>query len=160
MVISEVATAAETKTVGMGKVEVAGEQARLTAVLGSCIGVAVHHLRSRRGALAHVVLPDSNDRGTAPGKFADTAVPFILKQLGVPPTSLVAKIVGGARMFGTKGPMQIGEANTKAIVQALDRAGVRIAARDVGGTSGRRIAFDCETGELTVDTVGNPSRTL
>ncbi len=160
MAFSEVAVAAETKTVGMGKVAVAGEHARLTAVLGSCIGVAVHHLRSRRGALAHVVLPDSDGRATAPGKFADTAVPYILSQLGVPPTSLTAKIVGGARMFGTKGPMQIGETNIKAVVEALDKAGVRLAARDVGGRSGRRIALDCETGELTVETVGNPPKTL
>ena len=35
-----------------------------------------------------------------------------------------------------------------------------MAARDVGGTVGRRVAFDCDTGQLIVDTAGNHSAHL
>ncbi len=157
------------KPVGMGQIAVARKPVRLTAVLGSCIGVVLHHSRLQLGLLAHVVLPDSScgtasaGRAKSPGKFADTAIPKLLETLqahGGTPAGAVAKIVGGSRMFGKGGPMQIGENNATAVIRALQLAGIRVAAKDIGGTTGRRISLDCGTGTLTVETVGNPSRTL
>lgn len=153
----------ESKTVGMGQIAVAQGPARLTSVLGSCVGVALFHPRMRLGCLAHVVLPRSSGAVAPPGKFADTAVPFMLQLLekhGANRSGLVAKICGGACMFNTTGPLQIGDANIEAVAAVLEAAGLRVAARDVGGTAGRRIALDCETGQLTVDTAGNRSRIL
>ena len=163
MSFSSVAEVTETKNVGMGQVVVAGQPDCLTAVLGSCIGVAIYHERLRIGALAHVVLPESNGRTTTPGKFADTAIPYmldLLKQRGAHAPVLVAKLIGGACMFGGKGPMQVGESNMQAVLKALQAAHVRVAAKDVGGNAGRRVLLDCQTGLLTVNTVGNPPRTL
>ncbi len=151
------------KIVGMGQIAVAQSPACLTAVLGSCTGVALYHRRLRLGALAHVVLPDSGGRTASPGKFADTAVPHLLDLLarhGATTAGLSAKLVGGACMFGTGGPMQIGDANVAAVTRLLHEAGVRISGKDIGGTSGRRICFDCNTGEVTIETVGNPPRNL
>jgi len=153
----------ETKSVGMGQVVLGHAPATLSAVLGSCVGVAVYHPRLHLGALAHVVLPRATGQNANPGKFADTAVPFLLQLLerhGAPRAGLVAKIAGGACMFGVSGPMQIGEANIKAVLDALEAAGMRPAARDVGGTNGRRVALDCGTGSLSVESVGLPRRTL
>lgn len=149
----------ETKSVGMGQITVARAPARLGAVLGSCIGLILHHQRLQLGGLAHVVLPDSGGRPANPGKFVDTAVPRLLemfKRHGALPAGLVAKITGGACMFGSKGPIQIGEANIRAITQMLAKAGIRIAAKHTGRDCGRRISFDCRSGKVTVETVGNP----
>ena len=157
------ATAADTQHVGMGQIAMARAPARLAAVLGSCVGVALYDPRSQWGALGHVVLPDSHGRASTAGKFADTAVAHMLQllaQQGARPAGLLAKIAGGACMFQSAGPMQIGEANIRAVLRALAAAGVKTAARDVGGTSGRRILFDCTSGMLTVETADGPRRTL
>lgn len=156
-------TMIETASVGMGQLAVVRKPARLTSVLGSCVGVAMYHSRLGVGALAHVVLPESNGRSENPAKFADTAIPKMLRELerhGVNPTGLVAKIAGGACMFGEGGPLQIGEANIQAVLRALGQARVRVAAQHTGGKTGRRVTLDCANGSLIVEAAGRPVETL
>jgi chemotaxis protein CheD len=149
--------------VGMGQI-VGGEPPQhMKAIVGSCIALALHHPRLKKGAMAHIVLPDSAGRPGAPGKFADTAIPGMLelmKTFGAPLQCLTAKLAGGANMFGNSGPLQIGEANVTAVVQALRAAGIRVAAQDVGGSRGRRVTFECEGGAMIVESAGQPTKTL
>ncbi len=63
-------------------------------------------------------------------------------------------------MFGAGGPLQIGDDNVRAVLAELAAAGIRLAAKDVGGAVGRRISLDCATGELTVTVNGGPPRIL
>jgi chemotaxis protein CheD len=149
--------------VGMGQSALAREPTRLTTILGSCVAVTLYSPRRRQGMLSHVVLPQSKGSTSNPAKFADTAVPHMLSALksqGVEPREITAKLVGGACMFGKGICAQIGESNIQAVVQALEAAGIRIAGRDVGGYSGRRICFDPATGCITVTSAGHPSRTI
>ncbi len=153
----------QTATVGMGQIVAARKPARLSSVLGSCVGVAIYHPRLGVGGLAHVVLPHANGRSDNPGKFADTAVPALIQELsklGVPLAGLVAKIAGGACMFQMRGPLQIGDANIEAVRQALAKANIRLAAQHVGGTAGRRIVFDCADGTLRVEIAGRHVETV
>lgn len=154
---------AQTRTVGMGQILSGQGPVCLTAVLGSCIGVAVYHPGLQLGILGHVVLPHSRGESAIPGKFADTAIRRMLGLLRdhqVSPFAAVAKIAGGACMFGSAGGVHIGEENARAVVEYLEKASVRIVAQDVGGNCGRRIRFDCRTGRMTVETVGRPPRNL
>jgi len=149
--------------VGMGQIVSGGSPQQMKAIVGSCIALALHHPRLNKGVMAHIVLPDSAGRPGAPGKFADTAIPRMLelfKELGVPAHSLTAKLAGGANMFANSGPLQIGDANTRAVAQALRTAGIRIMAQDVGGTRGRRVTFDCADGEMIIESAGQPKKTL
>jgi chemotaxis protein CheD len=149
--------------VGMGQAVFAQEPARLTTILGSCVAVTLYSPVRRLGMLSHVVLPQSKGSMSNPAKFADTAVPHMLltlKRQGVEPRELTAKFVGGACMFGNGTCAQIGESNVRAVTQALEAAGIRVAGRDVNGTSGRRISFDLTTGCITVTSVGHPSHTI
>ncbi len=155
--------AANESSVGMGQIVVAQNPNRLGAVLGSCVGIALYHPRLRVGALAHVVLPCSNGQAANPGKYADTAVSHmlcLLRQRGVETAGLLARLVGGAMMFGPSGAVQIGRDNVLAATEALQAAGIRVAAQDVGGQKGRRITLDCRTGQLTVQIVGRPPKVL
>ena len=149
--------------VGMGQIAAGRAPERMKSILGSCIGLAIYHPRLKTGVMAHIVLPDSAGRGGTRGKFADTAVPEmlkLLKELGAPAHGLTAKLAGGANMFAGTGPLKIGDANAEAVTQALKSAGIRAAGQDVGGTKGRRVTFDCTSGEMTVECVGQPARTL
>lgn len=158
------ATETETcTTVEMGRIAVARNPESLTAILGSCIGVTLYHPRFRIGAMAHVVLPKSTGRNALPGKFADTVIPRMIQEIekaGGRRAGLVAKMTGGACMFGNTGPFQIGQANANAVRDALDGAGIRILATDIGGSKGRRVVFNADNGELTIEIVGATPRIL
>ena len=73
---------------------------------------------------------------------------------------LVAKIAGGASMFGHAMPMEVGESNIQSILKALRSAGIRLAAQDIAGTKGRRVTLDCTSGELLIEIQGSPSKIL
>lgn len=149
----------ENTTVGMGKIFAAREPVVLKAILGSCVGLALYHPRLKAGLLGHIVLPESADRPGPPGKFANRAIPFAieaLREMGVNSVGLVARIAGGANMFGTGGPMQIGDANIQATIDALKAANIRLTRQEVGGTSGRRVTLDCSTGEFRIESSGQP----
>ena len=150
-------------SVGMGEIKLAHHPDCLYSVLGSCIGLAIVHLRLQVGAFAHVVLPESNERTGSPGKFADTAIPHmmnLLRERGVPRSGLTVKMTGGAQMFNTSGPMQIGQVNAQAVQKALEDIGVAVHAQEVGGTDGRRVTVDCSTGLLTIARVGHPDQII
>jgi chemotaxis protein CheD len=154
---------AERTMVGMGQVAAAKAPATLTAVLGSCIGVTLYQPRLHIGVMAHVVLPQSSGAAAGPGKFADRAIPNMiaeLERLGVARAGLVAKMAGGACMFGNSGPLQIGLANAEAVARALAAAGLRVVAQDTGGSKGRRVVFDLLQGTLTVEIAGAPNKVL
>lgn len=163
MTANSTSSTLETTMVGMGQIVASAKPASLTAILGSCVGVALYHPRRRLGALAHVVLPAANGRVATPGKFADSAIPTMiqqLEQLGANRAGITVKITGGACMFGTSGPLQIGDANVDAVIKSLADVGLRVAAQDTGGVKGRRIAFRVDTGELLVEIIGQPPRVL
>ena len=154
---------AQKHNVGMGQIAVDKKPALLSSVLGSCVGLALYHPRLKTGALAHIVLPTASGRGALPGKFADTALPHMLAELskiGVPREGLIAKIAGGACMFGVSGPLQIGDNNVEAVKSLLAKENIRIVAQDVGGQKGRRVTLDCSTGELLVEIAGSVKTVL
>jgi chemotaxis protein CheD len=149
--------------VGMGQALARRAPQQLWAILGSCVAVVLCDPKRQVGALCHVVLPSAAGRSGSPAKFADTAVPHMLQLLcdmGIPGGGLVAKIAGGASMFGRAMPMEVGENNTQSIVTALAAAGIRVTGRDVGGNKGRRVTLDCSSGKLLIEVLGSPDKIL
>ena len=73
---------------------------------------------------------------------------------------LIAKLVGGANMFpmdpGVRenSGLNIGRRNQEAIEQILNRLTIPIMARDVGGTTGRRLTLDTTSGIVTIRVPG------
>ena len=156
-------TQSQETLVGMGQIAAGGPPQIMRAVVGSCIALSLYHSRLKRGTMAHIVLPAASGRDGTPGKFADTAIPKMLemlKECGGAATALTAKLSGGSNMFGSSGPLQIGDANIEAVVRALQLAGIRVAAQDVGGNRGRRVTFECASGVMVVESAGQPKKTL
>ncbi len=140
-----------TKNVSMGQVALVQGEESAKAVLGSCVGLAISHRRTRVSVMAHIVLPEACGRTGPPGKFADTAIPHMLELLsesGVPRAGLTAKLAGGSEMFGKPGPLQIGRGNVEAVTRLLKEAGISVLGSDVGGTQGRRMS--CSAGGLVL----------
>jgi chemotaxis protein CheD len=135
----------------------------LTALgLGSCVGVALLDGSGAVAALAHVVLPDSQNAAEGPAakpaKFADTAVPALVEEMlrnGARRSGLYAVLVGGAQMFSLgAASMDIGRRNDAGVRQALEATGVPVRTAITGGNVGRTLRVYVGTGRVTCKEAG------
>lgn len=162
-------TQLDTIVIGMGELQVSSDpQAVLTCLgLGSCIGFASYDPMANVAGMVHIVLPDSAGKtGVLPGKFADTALPALIEdmeKLGAEKRRMLVKISGGAQMSLVAGSAEIfktGERNLEATKIVAAEHGLKIAAADVGGHSGRTLRLYVESGKVTVTTAGTETKDL
>ena len=157
-----------TIVVGMADLKVAKHPDVLTTLgLGSCIGICIFDAASKVGGLAHVMLPSYKGyEGQTIMKFADSAIIELLNQMtrmGAKRTGLVAKIAGGAHMFGkasSNDMLKIGERNAAASLAILAQLKIPVRANETGGTHGRTIILDLNDGSLKIRTVGAGEKTV
>lgn len=132
-----------------------------TTGLGSCVGVVLYDKQTRIGGLAHIMLPSSKlatNEQINSAKYADTAVPILLDnmlKLGADRRSITGKLAGGAQMFQFKSAnemLRIGPRNVEASKQILKDLGIPIIAEDTGGSYGRTIELDLDSGVLQIRT--------
>ena len=131
--------------------------------LGSCIGLAIVDRTAGVAGLAHIVLPESNDRVNPVGKFADTAVPELIarmRNLGAAECRFETAIAGGACMFEVSGGLDIGARNEAAVRAALTKSRVPVTAAETGGSAGRTLKIDVGEMLVTVRVAGQPAETL
>jgi chemotaxis protein CheD len=148
--------------VGMADLKVAKAPDILTTLgLGSCIGITLYAPAKKIGGMAHIMLPSYKGfEGQNIAKFADSALIELVNQLariGAPRAALVAKIAGGAHMFGRSqgnDMLKIGERNAAASLAILKQLGIPVKANDTGGTHGRTIELHMDTGALKIKSVG------
>ena len=151
--------AAVERKVGIGELDVLQGTGRLKTLLGSCIGLVLHDRKKCVGGLAHIVLPSSTGGLASPGKYADTAIPELIRLIeraGGKPGHLTAKLAGGANMFGSAGANGIGSLNLAMVERLLQEAGIPVLGRHCGGLQGRRMSYDVQSGSVTVEIVGSP----
>lgn len=126
----------------------------LETLLGSCVGIALWCPESRHGALAHTMLSESQGCMKQPGRFVDTAIPEMLDQLakkGARRRAIVAKLCGGSNMFkASSSTHEVGRKNIDKACELLKLQKIPILAQHVGGSSGRVIYFDIESGVIRV----------
>lgn len=145
--------------VGMADLNVCVSPDRITTLgLGSCVGIALRDPVTKIGGLAHIMLPDSTtirNNSNIP-KFADTGIEELVKQVtrkGANRSRLVAKIAGGAQMFGFNSNsemVRVGERNVQATKKKLAELRIPILAEDTGKNFGRTVIFYPETGDFVI----------
>ncbi|GAF76174.1 unnamed protein product [marine sediment metagenome] len=154
--------------VGVGSYYVAKNPAKLICHgLGSCIAIALHSPRMHTGALAHAMLPrysEGRDK-TNPGKYVDTSIYLMVDELlerGAKKHSIKAKLVGGAQMFSfiNPGVLDVGRRNIETANKILKEEGIKIMAKNVGGSKGRTISFDIKTGLIEVKIIGKEATVI
>ena len=154
----------QTAMIGIGEYRV-GSFPMMTIGLGSCIGLTLYDPNIRVGAMVHIMLPESAGRTDRPGKYVDTAVPLLVKELvalGCKNRSIVAKIAGGASMFEYFGTnLNIGERNAGKVRILLQEHNIQLAAEDVGGKFGRSVTFlPANDGKVTIRRADGTSSNL
>lgn len=145
-------------TIGQAKVGRSGQS--LHAILGSCIGIGF--LFTTRGiyGLAHCLLSNSGRvSDDAPGRNVDAAIASLTSFMELtPPDRRKVKVIlaGGANMTrpeGTDPKNLVGSINANYAVKAIKAAGFRILDDDLGGTFGRQVSINCNTGHYTISTI-------
>ncbi len=159
------------RTVGMGEVAVARTKERLQCIgLGSCLAILALDPESGRVGLAHAVLPrplDPNET-TAPAKYASLAVrnlALAIAEEGGDATKLFIALVGGAQLLTgaiTRGAAlpQLGARNVEEARLQVKALGFTLVAEDIGGSVGRTVTVDGESGKVTVRTTLGGSQVL
>ena len=135
----------------------------VTFALGSCVGICLFDPNVKAAGLSHILLPSSAQipGNTTPMKFADTAIPMLVKKmeaLGANHMRMKAKIAGGAQMFASKGNAaiaNIGQRNVQAVKETLQRLRIPIIAEDTGADFGRTLYFN---GDDYMMTIRSPKR--
>lgn len=144
-------------TIGIGDLKVCkAPDVLVTYALGSCVGVCLLDAAVGVGGLSHIMLPESSPASAAatPMRFADTALPMLVKQMemmGASKARMKAKIAGGATMFNVSSDkFNIGERNVEAVKKFLSFNHIPIIAEDIGLNYGRTQLFYPETGIMEI----------
>lgn len=133
----------------------------VTWALGSCIAVMVHDPVRRAAGMIHYMLPLAEaapERARErPSMFADTGVPLLfhaMYALGCRKPDLVVKVAGGSTLNDDRGVFQIGKRNHAILRKMLWKAGILVAAEDVGGSKWRTVRLHVGSGRCTVTSPG------
>jgi chemotaxis protein CheD len=121
----------------------------ITTILGSCVGICLYNERLKFGGMNHYMLALWNGNGLASPRFGNIANEKLLEELvrlGSAKMHLVAKVFGGANQ--TSSYNDVGSRNVQVAFEFLDKAGIPVLAKNVGGEIGRKIMYDTYTGEV------------
>jgi chemotaxis protein CheD len=133
-----------------GQLFTRGEQAMVSAVLGTCVAVCLHDRRLKIGGMNHYRFPKSGFFGSSSNEYGDVAIPALidkLRRMGSRVQDLEAQIIGGGDT-GFQG--KTGEKNVKIARKLLKKNGVNVVSEDVGGLKGRRLIFHTGTNETLI----------
>ena len=156
-------------TVGMADLNICrAPDVLITVGPGSCIGLTLYDPVNKKGGMVHYMLPDSHitaNNGNI-AKFADTGIPELLKRItlaGANRSRLIAKIAGGAKMFGVNQMSNIGsigERNAAAAKQILNELNIKLVAEDTGLNYGRTVELHCDTGDFHIKAIKKPIKVI
>lgn len=150
-----------------------GDRLKISA-LGSCVGLVLYPNDddiNRCATMGHIMLPKSskyeleNPKRKSkwePTRFADIAVPAMIKNLmkaigqkRYRKKAFVAKMIGGAEMFGmTKLTYKIGKQNTRMTKQLLKDNEIPLIKEYTGGDTGMSVDFNVNDYTLKVKPTG------
>ena len=129
-----------------GDVVCAGRGDRLQTLLGSCVAVVLTDPRRTTGVMCHYVHSNPGVAGACHSSaHADVALEemhALLRSRGINPMLCEAYAFGGGNMFpNLMRTPHVGEGNSRWVVDALTRVGVKLLAHDFGGNTYRRLSW-------------------
>lgn len=95
------------------------------------------------------MLPLWNGEGLASAKYGNVAMEKLLSEMmrkGANREDIEAKMFGGANLVNLT--MNVGERNAETAQRILNNENIKLVAKSVGGTQGRKIIFDTSTGSV------------
>ena len=146
--------------VAAAEIHVARTPIMLETVLGSCVAAVIWSRRLSVGGICHGALPQCppnmlSDQGPRPClRYVDFAIRYLAQEVSVLGTTreeLEVKLFGGADVLPVLAPRpggSVGNQNCSMALRTLEQEKLRLVSSDLGGTQGRVIYFNTETGEV------------
>ncbi len=131
----------------------------IVTVLGSCVAACVRDPQSGVGGMNHFLLPDDPNaeegsilsHGGRYGIWAmERLINDLLKSIRTRRDRLEAKVFGGAAVIDSVVGASVGARNASFVTEYLQREGIRMVARDLGGDAPRKVYFFPATGTVRV----------
>lgn len=135
-----------------GEYFVSSDDVMVMTVLGSCIAACIWDGRVRAGGMNHFMLPDG-DGSEGGGRYGSYAMELLINQLlksGARRESMQAKIFGGAQVMAGFTSMNVGERNTKFVLDYLATERIPIVSQDVLDIHPRKVCFFPASGKALV----------
>ncbi len=124
----------------------------LMTVLGSCISACIWDGRVRAGGMNHFMLPDG-DASDGFGRYGSYAMELLINEMlkrGARRESMQAKVFGGAQVMAGFTSMNVGERNTKFVLDYLATERIPVVSQDVLDIHPRKVCFFPVTGKALV----------
>lgn len=142
------------KFIHSGQLFVAARPSYIHTVLGSCVAVCLYDSKTQISGMNHYLLPLWNNEGLQSPKYGNIAIPKLIESMesvGCQRRDIIAKVFGGASpndMKHNNENMMIGKRNFQIAVDILAQYRIQMVANDIGGTRGRKIVMDSQSGKI------------
>lgn len=133
-----------------GEYFVGTEDILVMTTLGSCIAACLWDRDRRIGGMNHFMLPEGD---VVDGRYGSYAMELLVNELlrrGAVRTSLDAKVFGGAQVIAGMESVNVGERNTRFVLEYLRTEGIPVVARDVLDVHPRKVCFMPASGRVVV----------
>jgi chemotaxis protein CheD len=135
-----------------GEYFVSSEDLVIMTVLGSCIAACIWDGKVRAGGMNHFMLPDG-DNSDGFGRYGQYAMELLINEMlkmGARRETMQAKIFGGAQVMAGFTTMNVGERNTKFVLDYLQTERIPVVSQDVLDIHPRKVCFFPVTGKALV----------
>lgn len=135
-----------------GEYFVSNEELVIMTVLGSCIAACIWDNKARTGGMNHFMLPDG-DSTDGFGRYGSYAMELLINEMikkGARRETMQAKIFGGAQVMAGFTTMNVGERNTKFVLDYLSTERIPVVSQDVLDIHPRKVCFFPISGKALV----------
>jgi chemotaxis protein CheD len=135
-----------------GEYFVANTDIVIMTVLGSCIAACIWDAKSGVGGMNHFMLPDGDSSDTS-GRYGSYAMELLINEmikLGARRESMQAKVFGGGQVMAGFTTMNVGERNTKFVMDYLHTEHITVVSKDVLDIYPRKVCFFPTSGKAMV----------
>jgi chemotaxis protein CheD len=134
-----------------GEYFVHDEDLLITTTLGSCIAACLWDRERRVGGMNHFMLPGGG--GGDGGRYGSFAMELLINELikrGATRSTLEAKVFGGAAVVNGMNSINVGEQNTRFVLDYLRTERISVVSKDVLDIHARKVCFLPASGKALV----------
>lgn len=136
-----------------GEFYVARDDLLLMTTLGSCIAACLWDRQAHVGGMNHFMLPESAPGDTASGRYGSYAMELLINELmrhGATRATLEAKVFGGGQVISGMNTMNVGERNTRFVLDYLKAERIPVVSKDVLDVYPRKVCYLPASGKALV----------
>lgn len=136
-----------------GEFFVHDEDMLIMTTLGSCIAACLWDRQQRIGGMNHFMLPDGGNGSSEGGRYGDYAMELLIGELikrGATRSTMEAKVFGGGAVISGMNSINVGERNTKFVLDYLATERITVVSKDVMDVYPRKVCFLPQSGKAMV----------